>query len=322
MSLSRPASTLKTLTAFTLLPQLNLDSVYTVTPADANAVGSRVGLIPGKSYTIRDLFYGLFLPSGNDAAEALARANGSVSATVRQMNGVADRIQAGDTIAKNTSGFDAPGQVSSAYDLALVARAGLPLFLPFTTTKSYDFPGRKNRTFTIYNQNRLLTGGFKGAIGVKMGFTTNAGRTFVGAAERNGRTLIVTLMGIHESSAGAARKALKWGFHNQRKVTAVGVLVNPLTEEEWASTHRNSATAPGPAIAASPPPAISTAGPSFGIHIPPLSWWAWLLIVLVVAGLTAASLATRMRRKQPRMRGKKSRLRAHQPARRQFADIG
>ena len=240
-----PASTLKTLTALTVIPQLSMDQPYLATDGDANTYGSRVGLKAGKTYTVRDLFYGLFLPSGNDAALALARAAGSVAGTVDQMNQNAARLQAADTLAKNPSGLDAPGQVSSAYDLALFARASLahPEIIEIASTKKYEFPWRGQRTRTIYNENRLLLSGYKGMIGLKTGYTTNAGRTFIGLAQRGDRTLVVALMGIHEASADAARKALTWGFKNQDFVTPVGVLVNPLTDDEFATTR--AATASG-----------------------------------------------------------------------------
>jgi D-alanyl-D-alanine carboxypeptidase (penicillin-binding protein 5/6) len=72
-------------------------------------------------------------------------------------------------------------------------------------------------------------GGYKGAIGVKTGFTTNAGRTLIAAATRKGRTLIFVGLGIHSASADAAATALTWGFKNRDLLTPVGVLVEPLT---------------------------------------------------------------------------------------------
>jgi len=197
-----PASTLKMLTALTVLPQTTPDQTYIATARAAGIYGSKVGLRPGKSYTMRQLWNAVFLPSANDAAIAVAEANGGVRRTVRQMNAVAAALGAATTVAKNTNGLDAPGQVSSAYDLALIARA-------------------------IYTTNRMLLNGWPGAIGVKTGFTSRAGRTFVGAATRDGRTLLVSLMGIKETTEGAATKLLSWGFRNADRVTPVGVLVEP-----------------------------------------------------------------------------------------------
>jgi serine-type D-Ala-D-Ala carboxypeptidase (penicillin-binding protein 5/6) len=233
----RPASTLKTLTADTLLPRLNPLTGYRASYSDAVAEGSRVGLVPGARYTVDQLFYGMFLPSGNDAAHALAQAAGGVPTTIALMRAEARHLQADDTHVVNPSGLDAPSQVSSAYDLALFARAGLarPDFRHYCSTITYAFPGRRakkpgnpRRTYQIYNQNPMLVDGFAGAIGVKTGYTTLAGRTFVGAAERDGHTMLVTLMGIRDSSAADAESLLNWAFRQHAKLTPVGTLVAPL----------------------------------------------------------------------------------------------
>ena len=225
-----PASTLKMLTALTVLPRVAPETEYVATPKAAYTYGSRVGLRVGKRYTMDQLWYAVFLPSANDAAIAVAEANGGVKRTVRQMNALAYELRALDTVARNTSGLDAPGQLSSAYDLALIARAGLQRddFAQYASTVRAEFPAVKGkRTRPIYTTNRMLLHDWKGAIGVKTGYTTNAGRTFVGAATRGGRTLIVSLMGITEPTEDAAKRLLKWGFENAERVEPVGVLVEP-----------------------------------------------------------------------------------------------
>ena len=235
-----PASTLKMLTALTVLPRVPADTVYVATPRAANTYGARVGLRVGKRYTMDQLWYAVFLPSANDAAIAVAEANGGVKRTVRQMNDLAYDLRALDTVARNTNGLDAGGQVSSAYDLALIARAGLERedFARYASTVKARFPDVKGKgTHAIYTTNRLLLHGWKGAIGVKTGFTTKAGRTYVGAATRGGRTLIVSLMGIRESSEEAAKRLLRWGFANADRVEPVGMLVekgSPIPEG-WGS---------------------------------------------------------------------------------------
>lgn len=234
-SVRPPASTLKTLTALTLLPRLDPEGTYTVVDADVRVSGSRVGLLVGEKYTHDQLFTALFLPSGNDAAGALARANGGMTPTLAQMNAEARRLGALDTLAKNPSGLDAPDQRSSAYDLALIAREGMKnqAFARYASTRSAQFPGKaysggRRATFEIQTQNRLLRDEYPGALGIKTGFTTEAGRTFVGAAQRGGRTLIVTLMTIQEPTEDAAVKLLDWGFGNAGRVTKpVGRLVEP-----------------------------------------------------------------------------------------------
>lgn len=222
-----PASTIKMLTALTVLPRLPLDSTYVARKRAVNMYGSRVGLIQGKSYTIEELMNAMMLPSANDAAVALAQANGGIKRTVVQMNELAGELGAANTVARNPSGLDSPGMVSTAYDLTVIARAGLaqPQFADFVKRSRAQFPAKGRQKFkTIYTTNRLLLGNYRGAIGVKTGFTSDAGRTFVGAAQRDGRTLIVALMGVKERSEVAARKLLDWGFANAGQITPVGTL--------------------------------------------------------------------------------------------------
>jgi D-alanyl-D-alanine carboxypeptidase (penicillin-binding protein 5/6) len=136
----------------------------------------------------------------------------------------------------NPTGLDAPGQVTSAFDLAIFSRAGLTDrdFRRYVSTVSVAFPAQepkgdaRRKSYMIYNQNPLLLSGYPGVLGVKTGYTTEAGRTFVGAAERGGRTLIVALMGVVESSETAATKLLNWGFGRGQDALAVGSLEEPL----------------------------------------------------------------------------------------------
>lgn len=230
-----PASTLKMLTALTVLPRIDLDTIYTATAEDVLVEGSKVGIVAGSSYTARQLFEGMFLISGNDAANAVANLNGSLDGTVAQMQAEAGRIQAYDTVVRNANGLDADGQVSSAYDLALIARAGLadPDFAEFAALSNSTFPmsgtsePTTRPTFEIWNQNSLVTGAYEGGIGVKSGFTTNAGRTFAAAAERDGQRYLVTLMGIAGNTYAAGADYLDWAFANAADLEPVGMLVAP-----------------------------------------------------------------------------------------------
>ena len=282
-----PASTLKSLTALTLLPRLPLDQQTKATAKAVGSEGTRVGLQPGKAYTVEQLMYGLLLASGNDAAVALAQANGGVRETVDQMNATAQSLQALDTVAKNPSGLDAKGQVSSAYDLALIARAALARedFRRFASTVTYEFPGKGKRTYPIYTQNELLLDRYRGAIGVKTGFTTNAGRTFVAAATRKGRTLVFVGLGIKDGSAETAARALTWGFRNADKVTPIGQLVEP-------------AQAAAQTLEASPEPATPVDLSNAGLLVPtaddPMApWWFWVLLALVAAAVVLWAMSRR-----------------------------
>ncbi|HEX4727763.1 MAG TPA: serine hydrolase, partial [Jatrophihabitans sp.] len=121
----QPASVLKLLTAVTLLPRLPGNRLVTVSARAANAEGSAVGLLTGAKYSVDQLFQALLLVSANDAAMALAEANGGVASTVAQMNAEIGKLGGYDTLVQTPSGLDGWQQLSSAYDLALVLRAAV-----------------------------------------------------------------------------------------------------------------------------------------------------------------------------------------------------
>jgi D-alanyl-D-alanine carboxypeptidase (penicillin-binding protein 5/6) len=303
-----PASTLKMLTALAVMPRTTPETQYVATTRAAYIYGARVGLKPGRTYTMDQLWYAVFLPSANDAAIAVAEANGGVRRTVRQMNDTAYELRALDTVAKNTNGLDAPGQLSSAYDLALIARAGLarPDFAKYASTVRAEFPNVKGKgSHPIYTTNRLLLHGWRGAIGVKTGFTSNAGRTYVGAATRGGRTLIVSLMGIRESSEGAAKKLLKWGFANGDQVTPVGSLLEPgapLPDDAGPDAAGTGESADAAATTASGSDATSTgtattaAAPSQESSTLPPALLIGIVVLVAGAGMLAV-VARRVRRR-------------------------
>jgi len=226
----RPASTLKMLTAITLIPALNPSATVVATKQEANVTPNVVGLLPGHPYKISDLFTALLTISANDAAMALATAPGSLSQGIAMMNAEAHQLQADDTVAKDPNGLDSPGQHTSAYDLALIARQALklPSFLKYDQTITARFGVSKKKTETLYNQNSLLTS-YKGAIGGKIGWTSAAGATYVGMARRNGVTLIVTLLHCPAlTEISVAKTLLNWGFSVDGKVKPVGTLVRAL----------------------------------------------------------------------------------------------
>ncbi|MFH8471395.1 D-alanyl-D-alanine carboxypeptidase family protein [Streptomyces sp. NPDC018000] len=242
-----PASTLKMLFADTVMPGLQPKTrTYTVQEKDLAGVGegsSLVGIKENLSYTVHDLWLGVFLRSGNDAVHVLSSMYGGIPKTVTDMQAHAEELQALDTKVVSPDGYDAPGQVSSAYDLTLFARSGLQKadFREYCSTAEADFPGAKNKggkreSFKIQNTNRLLTGAdgvepYKGIAGVKNGYTTHAGNTFTGVAERNGKVLLVTVMNPSSGEPHAVYKEaaslLDWGFAASGKVTPVGELVPP-----------------------------------------------------------------------------------------------
>jgi D-alanyl-D-alanine carboxypeptidase (penicillin-binding protein 5/6) len=224
-----PASTLKTLTAVTLLPKLAPTATYRATFKDATVDGTRVGLVPGMRYTISKLFTCMLVVSANDAADALAQANGGIRHTVDQMNAEAHELQADDTFAKTPSGLDGVGETTSAYDLSLIAQAGLamPAFRHYIGTVRSRVPAPHHKHFAIYTHNQLLTT-YHGDIGVKNGYTVAAHATYVGAATRHGQTILITLMHGYPNFWPMARALLNWGFKASGHVTPIGSLVQPL----------------------------------------------------------------------------------------------
>ncbi|MFE2555380.1 D-alanyl-D-alanine carboxypeptidase family protein [Streptomyces sp. NPDC059352] len=263
-----PASTLKMLFADTLLPKFPKSQNRLVTTADLAGIGSGsslVGIKEKQTYSVHDLWLGVFLRSGNDAVHVLSSMNNGVRQTVKDMNDHAAELQALDTHVVSPDGYDAPGQVSSAYDLTLIARNGMqkPDFREYAATPRAAFPGeqkpgKKRETFEIQNTNRLLTGDlgvapYQGIAGVKNGNTTHAGSTFTGVAERGGKVLLVTVMNPSSKEQHAVYKEtarlLDWGFAAAGKVTPVGELVPPTSARtgtgSTGSTDGGATPAPG-----------------------------------------------------------------------------
>ncbi|MFJ2780951.1 D-alanyl-D-alanine carboxypeptidase family protein [Kitasatospora sp. NPDC087315] len=243
-----PASTLKMLFADTVLPRLDRSLEHKVTSAELAGLGpgsSLVGIKEDLPYRVEDLWRGVFLSSGNDAVHVLAHLNGGLALTVAQMQDRAEALQARDTHVVSPEGYDQDGQVSSAYDLTLFARAGLRNkdFRTYCSTRTARFPGGVDKltglrtSFDIANTDRLL-GRYPGLIGVKNGYTTNAGATFTGAAVRGGRTLLVTVM--HPESQqqvyDEAASLLDWGFAAAGRVEPVGRLVDEAGADAPASS--------------------------------------------------------------------------------------
>lgn len=245
-----PASTLKMLFADTVLPRFPKTMKHKVAVSDLAGIGagsSMVGIKENETYTVHDLWLGVFLRSGNDAVHVLSAMNKGVDNTVEEMNEHAEELQALDTHVVSPDGYDAPGQVSSAYDLTLIARSGMQKkdFREYAATATAKFPGEtaKNKkgkpvrkSFEIQNTNRLLTGDYglpqyRGIAGVKNGNTTNAGATFTGVAERDGRVLLVTVMNPqndeHNEVYKETARLFDWGFKAAGKVEPVGELVPP-----------------------------------------------------------------------------------------------
>ncbi|NYF59485.1 D-alanyl-D-alanine carboxypeptidase family protein [Micromonospora purpureochromogenes] len=295
-----PASVQKLLLAATMLPKLDPKQVATVTREDLDIEpgSSAVGLLVGGRYPVETVWLGLLLQSGNEAANLLARLGaGSAEAGVREMNAEARRLGALQTHAVTPSGLDGPGQFTSAYDLALIARVCFanPTFRRYALTERAQIPAQpalRKRGFQIQNENPLIYD-YPGALGGKTGFTDLARHTYVGAAERNGRRLVVTLLNAERRPVRAweqGARLLDWGF-SLPPDSSVGRLVQP-------GEVTGDVAAPTPAPDAG---AAVAAGRSSG-GAP-----EWLGGAVVggsagLVGLLAALLAVGRRRRRPRRR--------------------
>ncbi|KUL80661.1 D-alanyl-D-alanine carboxypeptidase [Streptomyces sp. NRRL WC-3605] len=284
-----PASTMKMLFADTVLPRFPRTTEHKVAVSDLAGVGagsSVVGIKENETYSVHDLWLGVFLASGNDAVHVLSAMNGGVEKTVREMNEHAEELQALDTHVVSPDGYDAPGQVSSAYDLTLFARSGLQKkdFREYCSTVTTKFPGATKKSkgksvrgsFEIQNTNRLLRGDsdisvYPGIAGVKNGYTTNAGHTFTGVAERDGRVLLVTVMNPgkqeHNEVYKESARLLDWGFQAAGKVQPVGELVAPKSAQAGAGTAGEAGGAKGAEKSSKPAVGASAAGGSGGVGV-------------------------------------------------------
>ncbi len=226
----RPASTLKVLTSLVVLDRLDPDTAVDGTAEDLRVDGSKVGIGPGGRYSVRQLLQGLLLNSGNDAAEALARALGGDSAATAAMADTARGLGALDTRPATPSGLDGPGMATSAYDLALLFRVAMrnPLFAATVATRTVPFPGWGDHPgFVLSNSDQFLPR-YPGAIAGKSGFTDAARHTLIAAADRGGHRLVAVLVRGEQRPVPMWQQAaalLDMGFAHP-SAAAVGALVD------------------------------------------------------------------------------------------------
>jgi D-alanyl-D-alanine carboxypeptidase (penicillin-binding protein 5/6) len=225
-----PASTIKVLLALTALDDLPLDATVVANDADTLVECNCAGVAPGVTYTTRQLLEALLLVSGNDAANTLATMLGGRDAAIAKMNAKAVSVGATGTTAGSPSGLDGPGidVWTTPHDLAAIFRAALahPVFAEITAQPTALFPS-KTGDRVLVNQDEMLAR-YPGMLGGKTGFTDLARKTFVGAAQRDGRRLVVVLMHglIHEGGPtywDQASALLDWGFA-QGHGSSVGAL--------------------------------------------------------------------------------------------------
>ncbi len=219
------ASTTKIMTAIVALENYELTDVATISSDATSQVPSVAFLKIGEKISIENLLNCLLISSGNDAAYAIAEhINGpddsGITKFVSKMNEKAKELGMSNTHYDDPAGLSAES-VSSAYDLYIITKYALrnKVFREIVTKKEY---AASNTSKTVYHQlkqsNRLITQDYSGAIGVKTGFTPEAGHCLVGAANRDGHTLIsIVLNTFHttpDASAIESKRLLDWGFQN------------------------------------------------------------------------------------------------------------
>ena len=191
------ASTTKIMTAILTIEAGDLDREFTVDSYAIMVEGTSMGLREGDRVSRRDLLYGILLPSGNDAANAAAvSVGGSTGGFVELMNKKAQELSLADTHFATPSGLDANGHYTTALDLARLTAYAMrnETFRGIVCCQSAQVEfGNPPYERTLYNSNKMLKR-YEGAIGVKTGFTDNARRCLVSAAERNGVTLIAVTL--------------------------------------------------------------------------------------------------------------------------------
>jgi serine-type D-Ala-D-Ala carboxypeptidase (penicillin-binding protein 5/6) len=212
----RIASLTKMMTALLTVKSAPPDGHVLITKAAVSSSGSKVGVLPlGKHVRVETMLYGLLLPSGNDAAVALAQhVAGSIDGFVKRMNSQAAKLGMGCTRYSSPSGYFNANNFSCAADLAVLAHSDLlqPRLAKIvrTYTASPPLPIKGGKVY-LYNNNPLLIYHYPGVTGLKTGFTDAAGRCLVATAERGGVRLGVVV--LHSPNPGTqAKQLLDRGF--------------------------------------------------------------------------------------------------------------
>jgi len=203
------ASTTKIMTLLVVLENANLEDVVTVSEHAASMPDVQLNIKTNEQYILKDLLYSLMLESHNDTAVAIAEhVGGSVEGFAVMMNEKAKELGAYDTNFVTPNGLDAKEHYTTAYDLALIASYAITnqQFLDIIQTRTYSFHEQTTgKHFTVNNKDRFLDS-YDGAIGIKTGFTNDAGYCFVGAAKRDDKTFVSVVL----ACGWPPNKTYKW----------------------------------------------------------------------------------------------------------------
>lgn len=221
-----PASVTKVMTMLLVLEavdsgKISLSDTVTISERAASMGGSQMYMEPGEQHTLEELMKGIAMVSANDACVAVAEyVSGSMEIFVEDMNKRASSLGLENTNFVNTNGLPVANHYTSAHDIAVMSRellkhtAGHEWYTTWQDTIKVGLPGKETE-FGLTNTNKLIKQ-YQGAIGLKTGFTQDAGYCLSGAAQRDGTTLIAVVLGCQTSDIRLAEisKMLDYGFAN------------------------------------------------------------------------------------------------------------
>ncbi len=296
-----PASTQKIMTALVSAEKLPRDVTFTVGTVAASQAAMRIGMAAGQQWGLDHALHSLMMVSANDAAYALAEAaSGTIEGFAADMNAAAARYGMVDSRFFDPAGFDGTegfngGSRVSAYDLAIAARnfLAVPELAAIVALREYRFDGPDGLPHVLYNHNKLLTR-YPGATGLKTGYTSLAGSTFVGTATRDGRRMIAVVLNT-TNMYGISAALLDKGFATPPDAPGLGVVLPPVRVQPFQPITA-AAVVPGKAVAEQHP-----VGAGGGSRI--------VTVFLVVIGSTAGAVVTLRRRAERRRRVRAERRR-------------
>ncbi len=212
-----PASTTKIITALVALEAYDLGQLITVKEAD-ESIGHSMRLVKGEIIAVESLLYGILVESGNDAGLALAQAYpGGYQQFVNRMNIKAKELHADNTTFRNVSGVEQFGHVTTVRDLSIIARYAMqnPTFAKMVSTKTITVKSSDGKiSHKLENINELL-GVVPGLIGIKTGWTENAGECLVALTTREGKSILTVVLGSKDRF-GESQSLIEWAFANHK----------------------------------------------------------------------------------------------------------
>ncbi len=295
-----PASTQKIMTALVASEKLPRDATFTVGNTAAAQAAMRIGMGAGQQWPLDAALHSLMMVSANDAAYALAEAvSGSVDAFAADMNAAAARYGMVDSRFADPAGFDGAegfngGSRVSAYDLAIAARnfLAVPELTAIVALREYRFDGPDGLPHVLYNHNKLLAR-YPGATGLKTGYTSLAGSTFVGTATRDGRRMIAVVLNT-TNMYGISAALLDKGFATPADAPGLGAVLPAVRVQAFQPV--KAAAVPGKAVAEQHP-----VGGRGGFRL--------VTVFFTVVGSTAGVVVALRRRAERRRRERADRRR-------------